>query len=224
MIRHLKAQHQSSLNKTPHPISDTDQIQEEATKERNRQNLVKFLYGKRDKLSVLNNRHIAESEACAACTKKCPKYIDDFTKINQDEDDGGNMFKIGLDIANNNNSNDIMVNGGGHDWIDFDNDDSESEELEQLWFDPWEGQIELSGMSIDQDILEDDQERVLTPLEKRRKSLLRQTSLPVFNQPIYSPTPSLSKIRNDFRDSHKLFWNPISSEDEETSLSDVSAI
>ena len=45
--------------------------------------------------------------------------------------------------------------------------------------------------------------RVLSPLEKRRKSLLRQTSLPVFNQPIYT----LPSSNDDFHNTHTLFWN-----------------
>ena len=100
------------------------------------------------------------------------------------------------------------------DEFEFDEDDSE---LDQLWFDPWEGQIELSNcdyfkndllLDVDDEFDSDelrDNLRVLSPLEKRRKSLLRQTSLPVFNQPIYN-LPSSPKSR-DFNNTHTLFWN-----------------
>ena len=99
------------------------------------------------------------------------------------------------------------------DEFEFDEDDSE---LDQLWFDPWEGQIELSNcdfnfkndLSLLDEVEFDDDElrdnlRVLSPLEKRRKSLLRQTSLPVFNQPIYN----LPSSNDDFNNTHTLFWN-----------------
>ena len=99
------------------------------------------------------------------------------------------------------------------DEFEFDEDDSE---LDQLWFDPWEGQIELSNcdfnfkndLSLLDEVEFDDDElrdnlRVLSPLEKRRKSLLRQTSLPVFNQPIYN----LPSSNDDFHNTHTLFWN-----------------
>ena len=90
------------------------------------------------------------------------------------------------------------------DEFDFDEDDPE---LDQLWFDPWEGQIELSNCDYitKNDLILDelDELRVLSPLEKRRKSLLRQTSLSVFNQPIYN----LSTSNEDFHSAHTLFWN-----------------
>ena len=72
------------------------------------------------------------------------------------------------------------------DEFEFDEEDSE---LDQLWFDPWEGQIELSNFedykndilhTSTDEILDELDElselRMLTPLEKRRNSILRQKS------------------------------------------------
>ena len=95
-----------------------------------------------------------------------------------------------------------------------------NEDDDQLWFDPWEGQIELSTdlspkkhgavESINDLLLEAedgfDEFSILSPrldLEQRRGSnstaLLRQTSLPaaIFN----------SKFDNNFHSAHTLFWN-----------------
>ena len=98
------------------------------------------------------------------------------------------------------------------DEFEFDEEDSE---LDQLWFDPWEGQIELSNFedykndilhTSTDEILDELDElselRMLTPLEKRRNSILRQKSLSVFNQPIYNVPSKLQ----DFHTKHTLFW------------------
>ena len=100
----------------------------------------------------------------------------------------------------------------------YDDFNNEDDEVDQLWFDPWEGQIELStdlspkkqGESINDLLLEAedgfDEFSILSPrsLEQRRgssttTSLLRQTSLPaaIFN----------SKFDNNFHSAHTLFWN-----------------
>ena len=149
------------------------------------------LYGRRDKLSIQSNRH--QTIGCEY-DAKCPEYISDMLKEQ--------------DFKNNNTRVSDMS-----DEFEFDEDDSE---LDQLWFDPWEGQIELSNCDylkndlslLDECEFDDDNEfrdnlRVLSPLEKRRKSLLRQTSLPVFNQPIYT----LPSSNDDFHNTHTLFWN-----------------
>ena len=104
--------------------------------------------------------------------------------------------------------------------FEFSEDDSE---LDQLWFDPWEGQIELSNCDsflckndLLLDELDGDPVRVLSPLERRRKSLLRQTSLSVFNQPIYN----IPSKKEDFQKTHTLFWNQQHLDAEEGSSSD----
>lgn len=78
--------------------------------------------------------------------------------------------------------------------------DWNSEEEDQLWFDTWEGQIELSADSRllgNRLIVEDDYDLDFNPpsylMDSRRsKSLLRQKSRPIFD---------------DFHSAHTLFWN-----------------
>lgn len=114
-----------------------------------------------------------------------------------------------------NGGSDLKESHGGF----WQSDEDEDSELDQLWFDPWEGQIELSttdispyvrkSASVNNDLfLEEisDELRVMSPLEKRRKSLLRQTSLPVFNQPIYA-TNSPGDTTDDFHTTHNLYWS-----------------
>ena len=91
-----------------------------------------------------------------------------------------------------------MTSDDKRDWI--------CEEEDQLWFDTWEGQIELStdsnfsAAAHRRIIIEDDFDLDFNPpsyiMDRRRsKSLLRQKSLPVFDN------------FDDFHSTHTLFWN-----------------
>jgi len=83
---------------------------------------------------------------------------------------------------------------------------------EQLWFDPWEGQIELSvhkDLSPEKTILNDEilLEENLQNLEtSRRNSLLlcRQTSLP---GSLFSTSNNSPGKFDNFHSTHTLFWN-----------------
>ena len=85
-------------------------------------------------------------------------------------------------------------------------EDSE-EGADQLWFDTWEGQIELSAnpkIEDDFEVDEFDEWRVYSPLERLRGSkgsLLRSASLPQQNR------LSNNAQNNRFHSAHTLFWD-----------------
>ena len=108
---------------------------------------------------------------------------------------------------------DMQNNNSERDYSDFssiwNNDDDDliegSEEgADQLWFDTWEGQIELSTNPKIEDEFEDDFDewRVYSPLERVRgtkSSLLRSASLPQRH--------SNNAQNNRFHSAHTLFWD-----------------
>ncbi len=93
-------------------------------------------------------------------------------------------------------------------------EDELNEDEDQLWFDPWEGQIELSShelsaadLSLDDELLLDEF-RILSSspvtarnsLEQRRKSILlqrKETGL----------TTCSTGLFDNFHSAHTLFWN-----------------
>ena len=80
---------------------------------------------------------------------------------------------------------------------------------DELWFDTWEGQIELSDTKkyceTELDFDEFDLERVYSPIIRQKSpSLLRTTSLPV--------PPAQN---NRFHSAHTLFWNLHHDDDED---------
>merc|ERR1712156_1267369 len=100
-------------------------------------------------------------------------------------------------------------------WVNYD-DFTNDDDQDQLWFDTWEGQIELSSQdlspkkhhsAISDLLLEDEVDQFdefadLSTFEQKHSSssaLLRQTSLPAA---IFS-----SKFDNNFHSAHTLFWN-----------------
>ena len=101
-------------------------------------------------------------------------------------------------------------------WVNYDDFNIEDDQ-DQLWFDTWEGQIELSSQNLspkkhqsaindlfleDEAVDQFDEYSDLPTFEQKHSSssaLLRQTSLPAA---IFS-----SKFDNNFHSAHTLFWN-----------------